>query len=1132
METTHIIRNSLLFCLSTPLMHFTANAQEKYWQMEAETDDSRVVWRGDTAEILAPKGLTLWYKQKMTGNVVIEYDACIINRTPDETDNSMPDAGRECIGSAEPCDYERTSDLNCFWMASDPKASDIWKRMRKRNGTFLHCYALQLYYMGFGGNYNSTTRFRRYDGDERGVADAAYRPGIIREYTDKKHLLRPNHWYHIRLESLDGKVRYYIDGECLVDYCDPEPLRSGWFGFRTTLAHAKFCGFKYSATDERQKPVVLKWIGGKSSADIPNEFVPVTFGVPFSKGEYKSGTPLSLHTEQGKRIAFDHWPLAYWADGSVKWEAFAASVPATADSCLLYMGKSAVTKNAPKEENTCSLKVGENGGRIKVDTGAMCLYLSRNGESLIDSMTVDGIMVGGKAWLACSYDKVSADGAGRRNTVRHEAMSKINSLTIERSGDVRCTLKAEGVHKDPEGECLPFTVRLYCYAGSDEVKLVHTFTVDSVMAQYAISSIGLKMEIPFREAVYNRHVAFAADNGGVWSEAVQPLVGRRVISVPQQVCEYLPSYLAEAVEKKNMTIEQLQLSGIKLSDYETFDEKGRYMIDNLAKWDIYRLSQLSPNAFSIRKKAVNTASWVGTAEGRRASGIMFVGDVSGGMMLTLRDFWQSYPSTLEVEGARNNSAVASLWLWSPEAEAMNLAHYDTVAHSLEASYEDVQEGMSTPYGISRTSVLQLKALAAYPGKEKFGILAGQQNSIRQLICTPEYLHRKRAFGIWSLPNRTTQMASMVEDRLDYIIDHYKKSIEQHNWYGFWNYGDLMHTYDPARHEWLYDVGGYAWDNTELGSNHMLWYNFLRTGRSDIWRMAEAMTRHTSEVDVYHIGPNAGLGSRHNVSHWGCGAKEARISQAAWNRFYYYLTGDERTGDLMTAVRDAEQKLYTLDPMRLAQPRSLYPCTAPARLRIGPDWLAYAGNWMTEWERTGNTAYRDKILAGMRSIASMSHGIFSGPKALGFDPATGVITNECDSAIQNTNHLLPIMGGFEIMNEMMDMVEMPEWNAVWLDHAAQYKQKALDISHNHFRIPRLAAYASWLLNDKEQARFAWNDLLRVNKQGEPTVFPFGSRKIEVPQALQTIDEDEKMSTNDASTWSLDAIFMQEVCPFQF
>lgn len=85
------------------------------------------------------------------------------------------------------------------------------------------------------------------------------------------------------------------------------------------------------------------------------------------------------------------------------------------------------------------------------------------------------------------------------------------------------------------------------------------------------------------------------------------------------------------------------------------------------------------------------------------------------------------------------------------------------------------------------------------------------------------------------------------------------------------------------------------------------------------------------------------------------------------RFYYYLTGDERTGDLMTEVKDAEQKLYILDPMRLAQPREKYPCTAPARLRIGPDWLAYAGNWMTQWERTGDTRYRDMITAGMKTL---------------------------------------------------------------------------------------------------------------------------------------------------------------------
>ena len=34
-------------------------------------------------------------------------------------------------------------------------------------------------------------------------------------------------------------------------------------------------------------------------------------------------------------------------------------------------------------------------------------------------------------------------------------------------------------------------------------------------------------------------------------------------------------------------------------------------------------------------------------------------------------------------------------------------HYDNVAHDLNASYEDVQEGMSTPYGIARTTTFTL-----------------------------------------------------------------------------------------------------------------------------------------------------------------------------------------------------------------------------------------------------------------------------------------------------------------------------------------------------------------------------------------------------------------------------------------
>lgn len=52
-------------------------------------------------------------------------------------------------------------------------------------------------------------------------------------------------------------------------------------------------------------------------------------------------------------------------------------------------------------------------------------------------------------------------------------------------------------------------------------------------------------------------------------------------------------------------------------------------------------------------------------------------------------------------------------------------------------------------------------------------------------------------------------------------------------------------------------------------------------------MAHAMTRHLSEVDFHHTGPFAGLGSRHHVTHWGDGAKEARIANSSVGLQMYF-----------------------------------------------------------------------------------------------------------------------------------------------------------------------------------------------------------------------------------------------------
>ena len=105
----------------------------------------------------------------------------------------------------------------------------------------------------------------------------------------------------------------------------------------------------------------------------------------------------------------------------------------------------------------------------------------------------------------------------------------------------------------------------------------------------------------------------------------------------------------------------------------------------------------------------------------------------------------------------------------------------------------------------------------------------------------------------------------VEDNLDSELAYYQKQVDQRDWYGFPQFGDFMHSYYAPRHEWNYDWGVVMPGmNTELGAPLWMWYSFLRSGRADLFRLAEAHTRNMSETDVYHLGPMACLGSRHNV----------------------------------------------------------------------------------------------------------------------------------------------------------------------------------------------------------------------------------------------------------------------------
>ncbi|MBE7170228.1 MAG: hypothetical protein INR73_06540 [Williamsia sp.] len=856
------------------------------------------------------------------------------------------------------------------------------------------------------------------------------------------------------------------------------------------------------SSDAQQENIALQWLNG-----TPNKKTGVSWGLPWAQGQVKKTTRFALAKADGNTLPVQSWPLAYWPDGSVKWTGFAA----VADSGVHDLSVKVVTTKETQVGGP-TLQVTDDGQAVHINTGSLQCAIARTGPSVMPSLVLDGKPIATDGQLTCLLqDKADGDPAITTSPVRQKYTGSISAVAVEQNGPLRAVVRVEGSFKaaDAGRSLLPFVLRFYFYAGVPTVRLLHTLLFDGNDQKDFIKGLGIQFNVPFREQLQNRHVRFSGEADGIWAEPVQPLNGRR------------PSPLITD-----------QAAGRRIPNKETLPDQ-KALFDNMASWNDYKLTQNSADGFGIQKRTNGASSWLHVIGGTRAGGLAFVGDASGGLALSLKNFWQSYPAALEIQGARTATAKLAIWFWSPYADAMDMRHYDTAAHDLNVTYEDVQPGFSTPYGIGRTSEVMIYPYASIPSNAQLADAAATTNNTTLLVATPQYLHQVGALGLWSLPDRSTKGKQWIEDQLDKAIAFYQQEIDRREWYGFWNYGDVMHSYDAARHSWKYDIGGFAWDNTELSTDLWLWYSFLRSGRADIFKMAEAMTRHTSEVDCYHLGPMRGLGSRHNVSHWGDGSKEVRESQAILRRCFYYLTTDERTGDIMhQSAIWADSGLAHVDPLREILPPSRYPTHA----RYGPDWVGLAGNWMTEWERTGDPKWKNKILVGVNDFAKLPRGFYSGrgkDAGMGYDPTSNHMY-QLDQNDIGSSHLATLMGGMEMAYELTPLLNNKDWNRLYLQYCSLYgapieevqaafgqdaKVRLGDPQGDYARQP---AYAYVMSKDPKFAQRAWEYFLPKQQGGLNSGARFDSQVLKGPQVVKPLQEIRNVSTNSTAQWCLNAI----------
>jgi len=189
-----------------------------HWVVEQMPGGSASVANG-LLEINDAKGCTVWFKEKLNGPLLIEYEVTMIQ-------------------AGGPNDNAR--DLNCFWMAVDPKyPTDIF-RNTSRNGQFRDYDSLRLYYVGYGGHKNTQTRFRRYNG-------LGERPLLPQhDLSRPEFMITPNKPHRIQIVAIGGRTQYIRDGEVIFDFEDDLPYQQGWFGFRTVSNHMVVRNFSIS----------------------------------------------------------------------------------------------------------------------------------------------------------------------------------------------------------------------------------------------------------------------------------------------------------------------------------------------------------------------------------------------------------------------------------------------------------------------------------------------------------------------------------------------------------------------------------------------------------------------------------------------------------------------------------------------------------------------------------------------------------------------------------------------------------------------------------------------------------------------------------------------------------------------
>ncbi|MER3318304.1 MAG: hypothetical protein RIB79_08425 [Allomuricauda sp.] len=638
---------------------------------------------------------------------------------------------------------------------------------------------------------------------------------------------------------------------------------------------------------------------------------PITLGIPFPKGELNSVDHLRLLTSDGTEIPCQTTEVSNWGptDDSVKWVWVFFFSEETQDYVLEY--GDGVVPILPKEKVVSANNMRPRGG-IDVNTGPLSFSIHKKGNGFLDEVFLDSNQDGEfdkEELIASSPEENRGSFLDLLDDAGIDASKAvINEVFREKgSGPMHTIFRIEGTYtySREDNNLSPFTIWLHAYAGKSYLKVLHTMTYTGIPDKHKRQE--------------GEHANIATQNKKIITESTEDDIGwtqpnDQIAASGLQLKYHLDD---------NVSVSMPMYDGSwKNDDANTVMEE--VTVDNeapvqlLQKGPGYRkstsLRSLYLNKFKEDKsnegsgkkldfEAIVSKGEDHLAKSQRAKGWVNVTDGKRGVGVGIKNFMEEYPKGIKVDPT-NRILLGSIW--PKENGPMSFARHNT----------EPDGGMLDNFaqGITKTTEF-IYYFHDNKAKEEVGEKMDYVVESPVAHATPEWYTNSKVYGNMA---PASKKRPEFENALQYRYQWWAYNQKNEPWYGIFNYGDGKSYFFNGK--WV------QWTNNEPTVDFMLWTNFMRTGNPKYFKLAQAMSRHTMDVDNIHwpkkrtyygeindaidfwdyedepeSTPYLGIGRRHANEHW-----YALLSAHVWIQGWiadYYLSADHRALEVAKMTGD-------------------------------------------------------------------------------------------------------------------------------------------------------------------------------------------------------------------------------------